>query len=289
MKKKILSLISLLILTLLLSCSLDSTESRSAIYKTQNVYFEVVGNNFMTYHSNETYTTNYVDGEISNVNYSAILLQKKSNPITSFDLHTNNTESTAITTYNDKFYIVDNVAQAVYIYDNGGVYETNLTLTHDSNFVLGITFYNDKFYVSDAAHNPPKVFIYDTNGIHDSDFDLDSDNKAPSGLTLYNNKFYVVDVKKVHFYNTSGDVQGTFNLAKNNNQSSDITVYDDELYICDADDSSIYIYSTKNGIKYRTSFRLSSDNNNPFGVEVYDNKFYVTDFNDLKVYIYPFN
>ena len=254
------------------------------VFLYSNYYFQTIGNNFYKYVSNFSYKLISNDTVIGYSNVFTSLISSKNNSVTSFSLTSDNEHPYGITTYNNKFYIVDWWDKKNYIYNNSGGYDSSLNFTSDNGTPFGIIIYNNKIYVTDNSDD--QVYIYSSSGVYETKFDLTNDN--PRGITTYNNKFYVIDAtdKKIYIYTISEVYESNFPLTSGNNNPRGITTYNNKFYVTD-DNRKVYIYSDSGA--YESTFDVTSDNGNPRGITTYGNKFYIADRLDDKLYIYPFD
>ena len=204
-----------------------------------------------------------------------------------FDLIGTNLESTAITYYQEAFWVTDRNNDKVYQYFiSGNLSSVNFALTSDNDTPYGITYYNNAFWVMDNSDN--KVYQYSTTGDYLSSFNLSSDNVSPLGITYYDNAFWVLDWdnNKVHKYSTSGNPSssGSFDLNVANDAPSGITYFDNNFWVVDRTDIKVYKYSASG--TYRSSFDLSGANSFPYGLTYYNNAFWVVDRAGVGVYPY---
>ena len=105
--------------------------------------FQTLNNNFIVgFYSNSYHLIR--DNNVVKYSNHFVSQKIKTNLITSFNLNINNNDSLGITTYNNKFYIIDS----------------------NNN--------QDKFYITD--YTADKVYIYSNTGIYLSSFNLYSSN-----------------------------------------------------------------------------------------------------------------
>ena len=208
----------------------------------------------------------------------------KTNSITFFNLHLSNRNSWGTTSYNNKFYLTDFIADKVYIYSSTGTYQTNFNLHSANNSAQGITAYNDKFYIADL--NDAKVYIYSSNLTYQTNFELHSANSKPTGIISYNNKFYVTDfiTNKLFIYSSNLTYQTNFELHSANSKSIGIIFYNNKFYIRDYIGSKVYIYSSTG--TYEANFDLHVYSRS---ITVYNNTLYCSWAGGIfnRLYLYP--
>ena len=255
--------------------------------------------------SNQTFQTTNNDFIVTNYGYAYELINDdnavgysnyfqgtnvRTNRISTFPLAPSNLKPEGMTSYNNKFYIVDNGdVHRVYIYNNSGTYETNFTLNTNHTVPTGITAYNDEFYVTDF--NQKKVYIYNNTGIYQRNSNLNNNNSSARGIITYNDNFYIISAfggGKIYLYDNAVMYQNNFTLNSGNRSPQAIVAYNNNFYVINKASSEIYIYNIS-GIEYQGKFNLHIDNREPGGIELYNSKFYVTDKDgaNSKMYIYP--
>ena len=175
-----------------------------------------------------------------------------STPTSPFDLDDGNDNPTGITYANNRFYVLDSVADKVYAYTSSGQREAgaDFDLDDGNDNPTGITYANNRFYVLDSVAD--KVYAYTSSGQREAgaDFDLDDGNSEPAGITYANNRFYVGGAlsgrdDKVYAYTSSGqqETSADFDLDDDNSSPAGITYANNRFYVVDTWDDKVYVYT----------------------------------------------
>ncbi len=244
-----------------------------------------------------TYTVRDVDGDTDSLTF-AITVENAGDGGSSagdFVLDEDNRWPTGIAFANERFYVVDRVADKVYAYTASGERDASadFDLDRDNSFpegVEGIAFANGRFYVVDEFID--KVYAYTASGQRDAsaDFDLDSTNGYPQGITFANGRFYVVDSfdAKVYAYTASGqrDAAADFSLVVYNGSATGIAFADGRFYVVDSGQNEVYAYTASGQSDAAAYFYVYSVSGNPFGIVFANGRFYIVNWRDAKVYAY---
>ena len=209
---------------------------------------------------------------------------------TNFDLASSNSSPSGIAFTNDKFYVVDNHDNKVFVYLGSGQRNADSDFELDSSTrrPSGIVFASDRLHV--IHERGTKVHAYQVTGERDtsSDFVLDSDNTRPGGIAFANNSFYVVDrfAEKVFAYLATGerDADSDFELDSSNGNPSGISFANGSFYVADESDGMAYTYRPSGQGDGTYDVALNSGTRRASGITFVASRLYAADTSANKVY-----
>ena len=241
------------------------------------------------------YTVTDEDGDTDTLNFSITVGDSGdgSNAPEGFDLYADdrNADPVRVAYANDRFYVVDDTDNSVYVYSANGerVEAADFDLDAANANPNGITYANGRFYVVDWIDD--KVYAYSGTGEREAagDFDLSAFVFA-RGIAFANNRFHVVDSidDKVYAYSATGEREaaGDFDLDGGNSLPEGITYANDRFLVVDSIDDKVYAYSATGEREATADVDLDSGNRSPEGITYADSRFFVIDRFDEKLYAY---
>ena len=211
---------------------------------------------------------------------------------TPFRLDSNNGNPVGMTYANNRFYIVDEYDDKVYVYTSSGQSDSDSDFDLDpgNTHPMGMTYANNRFYVVDYYDD--KVYVYTSSGerVSSAEFYLDGDNTDPTGITYANNRFYVGDYRddKVYVYTSSRqrDWSSDFDLNSSNGNPVGMVYANNRFYVVDYYVDKVYVYTSSGQHDSDSDFDLNSSNDGQWGITYAGNLFYVVDYYVDKVYVY---
>ena len=226
-------------------------------------------------------------------------------PFSHFNLTVDNKYPVGITSYDDKFWIVDKgrssdlTSAKVFVYDANGVpldhlgFDLHLQyddfkppLPRNDNFrPLDIAYGNDKFWVvakQDRGSGVEYVFAYYTNGTRDdsNDFELHPSNTSPNSMSFYDNKLFVLNYNyqnpKIFVYNADGK-DLSFEFVTNIRSSIDgMTILGDKVWIRSYSDVYVFDFEGHRLSGFDFDMPRITSSISGSGMTYYDNKFWFT-------------
>ena len=207
---------------------------------------------------------------------------------TNFVLSAGHDDPEGIATTTGFYWIVDDVDDEVYKYNDDGTYASVSfdTAASGNTSPKDITFATSTFYiVNDSAD---EVFQYSTTGTYLGSFDTAGAGSAsPSGIVFIGGLFYISDTTTVWVFNGSGTLVTSYDVSGSGFTTSDsITFANDKFYI--SSDSTNEVYEFDSSFVFtRGGFQVGELAANPIGITYYDTDFILlNDALDTATYLY---
>ncbi len=220
-----------------------------------------------------------------------------------FDLASENDAAHGITYADERFYVVDETDDKVYVYDSRGshVASADFALDSENDGPAGITYALGRLYVLDRPDD--KVYVYESSGnrVASADFSMDSQNVAPNGITYALGRFYVVNGSRgstnttVYAYGSDGSrtasADFTLDSVGMTESHSRITYALGYFYVVrDSSDNlsraRVHAYASGGSRTASEDLTLDAQNGDPTGMTYAGGRFYVLDTGDDKVFAY---
>ena len=122
-----------------------------------------------------------------------------------FNLDTANVNATGITESGGFYYVVDSVADSVFIYNSSGLHQGSWELDSENTSPEGITYANGRLYVVDR--NDSKVYAYSTSGVRQPTYDFGV-SSTTQGISFANDRFFTANFdsgnNKINVFDENG-------------------------------------------------------------------------------------
>lgn len=175
--------------------------------------------------------------------------------ISTFTLNSSNASPAGAHYENDKLYVIDDVADAIFRYTSAGVYEAEQvprSVLSQARILTphGLWADNNYWYVAYASSSQGYVHRFDRSGNADAGELTLTSSQNPFGLDSDGQYLYTVDVMTgdVMAYTVDGQARPQYNLPLHsaNAAPSALYVYGNFIYVHDSTDSRIYAYARQN-------------------------------------------